>query len=178
MKNSLKLVIPLFIFLVLGSFFWKGLKSNPHLIQSPLINQSTPNFAIQNLGNPSCEISQETFKGKVTLLNVFATWCLACLDEQSVLMDISSTSQVNLIGLDYKDHRKKALNWLEEYGNPYQEILFDKNGTLAIEFGVYGTPESFIIDKKGVIRYKHVGPISQDLWKIELLPLIKRLENE
>ncbi len=177
MKPKITL-IPLFIFLILALALWWGLYHDPHQIPSPLIEKKIPDFNAENLIKPEVPLKANIFIGHVSLLNVFGTWCLACRDEHPLLMDIAATHVVVLYGLDYKDKRSKALAWIKKYGNPYEAIIFDPQGEAAINLGVYGTPETFIIDQKGVIRYKHIGVLSPSEWKKTLLPLIQSLEQE
>lgn len=160
---------------VVGVFLWSGLQRDPHLLPSPLIKQPTPTFNLTRLHNPRKFMSQKIFLGHVTLFNVFASWCYACADEQDELMYISRHSHVRIYGLDYKDNRGEAKKWLHRFGNPYRAIAFDATGRVAIDWGVYGTPETFIIDKHGIIRYKQVGAIDAQVWRQILEPLIQRL---
>jgi len=174
--KKIKTLFPLLLFIVIALFLWKGLDLNPHRIPSPLIGKAFPSFHAESLQNPDKKITQDDFKGKVTLLNVFATWCYSCRAEHAVLMDVHrQNDQINFIGLDYKDERTDALQWLKQLGNPYANIIFDPHGKLALDLGVYGTPETYVIDEKGIIRYKHIGPLSPDDWQEKVLPVIQRL---
>ncbi len=175
--KKIKTFLPLMIFCLIALFLWVGLKINPHDIPSPLIDKPFPTFNAPGLQNQSENITENNFIGKITLLNVFATWCYSCRAEHSVLMDINNKFQINIVGLDYKDDRNKAKQWIEEYGNPYQQIIYDPKGKLALNLGVYGTPESYIIDQKGIIRYKQIGPMSPDDWREKVLPVINRLRR-
>jgi cytochrome c biogenesis protein CcmG/thiol:disulfide interchange protein DsbE len=177
-KDSLKYTIPLLVFIGLAVFLWRGLSLNPHLLPSPLVGKMVPEFTLESVANSTHVITQKDLQGRVTLLNVFATWCGYCHAEHPVLMDISNTNQVSIVGLNYKDERSAVLGWLNEFGNPYREVIYDKAGTLGINLGVYGTPETFILDKKGVIRYRYVGPVTWSEWQRTLLPLIKKLKAE
>ena len=145
--KSSRLLLPLLVFVILVVFLWRGLYRDPHTIPSPLINKSLPSFNLL-----------QDFKGHVTLLNVFASWCLSCHTEHPILMDIAHSGEVVVYGLDYKDSHLAEENWLKKYGNPYQKIVDDPDGTLAINLGVYGTPETFIIDRAGIIRDKYYRP--------------------
>ncbi len=177
-KKLLKALIPLLLFSVIAVFLLKGLKRNPHEVPSAFIGKPVPKFSAASLERPEKQLTSKIFYGHVSLLNVFASWCLYCRSEHPVLMDIKSLDQLAIIGLDYKDKRSSAIRWLRKYGNPYGDVIFDPQGKLAINLGVYGTPETFIVDKKGVIRYKYVGPISPTEWKEKLLPVVTRLERE
>jgi cytochrome c biogenesis protein CcmG/thiol:disulfide interchange protein DsbE len=162
----MKLLLPLLVFVILVVFLWRGLYRDPHTIPSPLINKALPSLKSQD------------FKGHVTLLNVFATWCLSCHTEHPILMDIANSHEVVVYGLDYKDNHFAVESWLNKYGNPYKKIVEDPDGTLAINLGVYGTPETFIIDSAGIIRDKYTGPITPQIWQNILLPEIKRLQKK
>lgn len=172
------LFIPLAVFLILAYFMKQGLHLDPHYLSSPLINRKAPPFELPTIHSPKPIFNQKAFLGQVSLLNVFASWCEACRIEHPVLMDIAKLRFVKIYGLNYKDTQQAATNFLQQYGNPYSLIGFDTNGAVAIDWGVYGTPESFIVDKKGIVRYKHIGPIDQQSWNQEILPLILKLNTE
>jgi len=169
--------IPLLVFLGITLFLWRGLSHDPSEIPSPFINKPLPKFHAQTLFQSNNALSNQQFLGHISLLNVWATWCISCRAEHPILMEIAQSKEVALYGLDYKDDRKMAKQWLAKYGNPYQIIAFDPTGQLGIDLGVYGTPETFIIDQKGFVRFKYVGPISPTVWQDELLPKIKQLQN-
>lgn len=177
MRNLLTLVLPLVIFVIVIAFLWMGLHRNPREIPSPLLNKPVPAFKAQNLMS-SGWLTQDDLKNQVILLNVFATWCPSCKQEHSVLMSIRQEMDhsIKIVGINYKDDRQLALMWLKQYGNPYDFIIEDPQGNLAINFGVYGTPETFIIDKQGIIRYKFIGAIGVSEWQNILLPIIKKWE--
>lgn len=175
--RSLRYAIPLFLFLMLAWFLWQGLGEDPNNIPSVLIGKAVPTFKVETLLKPNSTFSNKEFVGHVSLLNVWATWCLSCGAEHSVLMDIAADKVVKIYGLDYKDSRSDAHRWLDKRGNPYTVIAFDPKGQLAINFGVYGTPETFIIDKKGVVRYKYIGPISPEVWRDDIKPLVLKLQK-
>lgn len=168
--------IPLAVFVVLACFLFKGLSLNPKELPSKLLDKPVPQFTLPSLLNESDSLTTTNFKGKISLLNVWATWCFACQDDHVFLMKLAKQG-VNIIGLDYKDNRKQALNWLRSRGNPYQAIGFDKLGRVAIDLGVYGTPETFLIDEKGIIRYRHVGVLNDQTWRDLFMPRIKQLSN-
>lgn len=179
--NSIKIVkisIPLLLLLAIGYFLWHGLSLNPTLVPSPFIGKKTPEFNLQSLFKPQKTLSNQLFQGKVSLLNVWATWCVTCADEYPELVSIANTNIVPIYGLDYKDQRTSALAWIEKYGNPFKAVGFDPSGNVAIDWGVYGTPETFVIDKNGIIRYKQVGPITNAIWNHTILPLIRKLQAE
>ncbi len=169
-------VLPLIIFIAIAVFLWVGLHHNPREIPSPLLNRPAPVFQASSLRPPQESLSEKIFHHRVTILNVFATWCVACQAEHSVLMEGRQNLQgAQLIGLDYKDDRPKALTWLHRFGDPYDQVIDDPQGNIAINFGVYGTPETFIIDQQGIIRYKFIGAISPADWKQTVLPKIQAL---
>ncbi len=178
MTKILKAFIPLLVFIIIAIFLWQGLKRNPHRIPSPFINKELPEFAAPSLYQPNQMITHQAFIGHVSLLNVFATWCIACHAEHPTLMDVHNKKTVPIYGLDYKDQRPAAKKWLAKYGDPYKKVLFDSNGKVGLDVGVYGTPETFVIDKKGVIRYKYIGPMSPTAWREKVLPIVKKLQQE
>jgi cytochrome c biogenesis protein CcmG/thiol:disulfide interchange protein DsbE len=161
---NLKLVVPLLIFILVMLFFWNGIHRNPHRLASPLINHEVPEFTAQSLIDPSRQVTQAIFKGHPTVLNVFATWCGVCRVEHPWLVDFHNQDGIHIVGLDYKDDGPKALEWLKDFGNPYDDVIFDPKGIIAINLGVYGTPEYFLIDSKGIIRDKYVGAIMPAQW--------------
>lgn len=176
--NAIRLLrfsLPLVLFLLISIFLWKGLQQDPRLIPSPLINRALPNFDYPSLQSSNHRINHTQFQHRVTLLNVWASWCASCRLEHATLMAIAATKQVEVYGLNYKDNRTAASRWLEENGDPYQDSIYDEKGQLAIDLGVYGTPETFIIDQAGIIRYKYVGPITAQVWKEVLAPQVEQL---
>jgi len=170
-----KFLIPIAVFVVIGLLLAYGLKLDPRKIPSPLIGKPMPAFALTDLHNPTRSVRSEDLRGKVFLLNVWASWCVACRDEHPLLVELSRLKAVTTIGLNYKDKRDDALSWLKSLGNPYDMSLADTNGRVGIELGVYGVPETFVIDRQGIIRYKHVGPISPDDWRNKIVPVLKEL---
>lgn len=179
MKTRIKktYLIPLICFLILSVFFARGLRLNPREIPSVLINQAAPNFSLPELQNPKKQLTNKIFLGHVSLLHVWASWCNTCAAEHPVIMDLARAYHIPVYALDYKDDRQKALDFLNQYGDPYRAIGFDKEGAVSINFGVYGTPETFLIDSQGIIRYKQVGAITQEVWRSKILPLIEKLNH-
>jgi cytochrome c biogenesis protein CcmG/thiol:disulfide interchange protein DsbE len=173
-----RFILPLIIFLFIIGFLWRGLSLHPNQIPSPLINHAAPAFELPDLYNTKKTITQKDFLGQVTLLNVWATWCYACAEEHAELVELATKEHINFIGLNYKDDTTTAKQWLKENGNPYHLIAVDQTGDTAIDWGVYGAPETFIIDKKGIIRYKHIGPITAENWQQTLKPLIEKMNLE
>ena len=173
---KVKHLVPLVIFLVLAVFLGIGLTRDPRKLPSPFINKPAPQFRVPQVSAADKTFSPQDMKGQVWMLNVFASWCVACRVEHPLLVEIAKSNAVPLIGLDYKDKREDALKLLEQEGNPYTLSAFDADGRVGIDFGVYGVPETFIIDKNGVIRHKQIGPITPEALKDEILPLIAKLK--
>ncbi len=171
-------LLPLLGFIVLAVFLGIGLKLNPREIPSPLINKPAPEFSVPTLFDAEEFITNQQFKGQVWLLNVFASWCVACRQEHPLLNELAKQNLLTLVGLNYKDQREDALQWLGELGNPYNIIAYDLKGNVGIDYGVYGVPESFLIDKQGLIRFKQIGPFTAESIKNQLLPLVKTLQAE
>jgi len=170
--------IPLILFIALGTVLYRGLFLNPQALPSALIDQKMPRFNLTQLGNEKVNLSEKDLKGQVILLNVWGTWCVYCKYEHPYLVDIANSGRVALYGLNYKDDRQDAQQWLIDYEDPYQFSIFDPLGKLGIELGVTAAPETFVIDSKGIIRMKHVGPIDGDVWQAKFLPIIELIEKE
>ena len=170
-----RLLWPLAIFLVLAVFLGVGLKLDPREVPSPLVNKPAPAFAAPSLPSPERTLRKEDMLGKVWMLNVWASWCGACRDEHPVLVEYSRRGGVPIYGLNYKDKREDGMGWLKQFGNPYVDSVFDQDGRIGIDYGVYGVPETFVIDRAGVIRYKHIGPITPDVLRDKIEPLLKQL---
>ena len=177
MTRYLRYLAPLAIFALLVAFLYRGLSMDPKLVPSPLIGKPAPAFSLPRLDDPSATISNTDLKGKVTLLNVWATWCVSCRQEHETLVELAKTGQVDIYGLNYKDDRQDAKRWLAQFGNPYIANAFDGSGRVAIDWGVYGAPETFIIDRNGIIRHKHIGPLTVDIINREILPLVAKLKS-
>lgn len=172
-----RFVIPLVLFVVLVVFLAIGLRSDPHEVPSPLINKPAPGFQLAQLKDPSRRFSAEEMRGKVWLLNVWASWCITCRDEHPWLLEYARSKAVPIYGLNYKDKREDALSWLGELGDPYVLSVSDLDGRVGIDYGVYGAPETYLIDRNGVIRFKQVGPVTPDIWEQKILPLAKELNK-
>lgn len=149
---------------------------NPREVPSPLIGKSIPEFSLPKLEKENSVVTSKTFDGTVWVLNVFASWCTPCLDEHPMLMELASQNRVIVVGLNYKDGFQNAADWLGKHGNPYSAVAVDTDGLVGLDFGVYGVPETFLIDKSGVIRYKKIGPLSSADIQDELLPLVESLQ--
>lgn len=170
-----KKFVPFIIFIILAIFLWRGLYLNPHHVPSPLINKPVPEFKATALESDQEIVTNADLQGHITLLNIFATWCSVCQEEHGQLMQIKPSNLVRLVGVDYKDNRVAAQQWLASLGNPYQIVIFDPQGQFGIDLGVYGTPETFLIDQNGIIRDKFIGAITNQLWLTTILPEIKKL---
>jgi cytochrome c biogenesis protein CcmG/thiol:disulfide interchange protein DsbE len=164
------------IFILIILLLWRGLTLHPNLVPSPFINQPTPAFRLPTLFHPPHSMTQKDLKGQVTLFHIWSTTCVACAEEHPFLLELSQNHSIVINSLNYKDSPQAAKIWLKKYGNPYHLIAIDQTGETGIDWGVYGTPETFVIDKKGIIRYKQIGPITPDNWEHILQPLIKKLQ--
>lgn len=172
-----RFLLPLGIFLTLVVFLGVGLRLNPREIPSPFIGKPAPGFQLSQLHEPAKNISPGDMRGKVWLLNVWASWCVSCRAEHPVLMDLARQNVVPIVGLNYKDGRADGTGWLSEHGDPYLLSAFDRDGRVGIDYGVYGVPETFVIDKHGVIRMKHTGVLTPEVVAKKILPLIKELNR-
>ena len=169
-------LLPLGLFLVLVVFLAIGLRLDPREVPSPLVGKPAPGFQAAALARPEATIKRDDMLGKVWMLNVWASWCGACRDEHPVLVAYAKRGGgVPVYGLNYKDKREDGLGWLNQFGNPYADSLFDPEGRIGIDYGVYGVPETFVIDRQGVIRYKHIGPITPEVLRDKLEPLLRKL---
>ena len=165
------------IFIALVALLAVGLRLDPREVPSPLIGKPAPPFELPLLTEPDKRFSQKDMLGKVWIMNVWASWCPPCLVEHPVVTRIAQSGLAPVVGLNYKDARDDALPWLKRNGNPYQLIVFDANGRIGIDYGVYGVPETYVIDRKGVIRYKHIGPLSAEVVKQKVEPLVQQLNS-
>jgi cytochrome c biogenesis protein CcmG, thiol:disulfide interchange protein DsbE len=175
--KSLRFLVPLAIFLGLVVFLGAGLKLDPKEVPSPLIGKPAPAFALTRLDNVGQTIRREDLLGKVWMLNVWASWCVACREEHPLLVEFARKKLLPVYGLNYKDERSAGLRWLANFGNPYDASLFDQDGRVGIDWGVYGVPETFIIDREGVIRFKQIGPITPDVIRTQIEPLVRKLNG-
>ena len=177
------LLIPLVLFVGLVVFLLIGLHRDPHEVPSPLINKTAPPFQLPQLQEPAKKFSSDEMRGKVWLVNFWGSWCIACRDEHPMLVEYAKSNVVPIYGVDYKyandntDERSAAKRFLQELGNPYTQIIYDGDGRTSIDYGVYGAPESFLIDKNGVIRFKQIGPITPDVWNQKIVPLARQLNQ-
>jgi cytochrome c biogenesis protein CcmG/thiol:disulfide interchange protein DsbE len=172
------LLIPLVLFLVLAGFLAVGLTRDPREVPSPLVGRPAPGFSLPRLASDGIDagrFSPVDMKGKVWMLNVWASWCGSCREEHPLLLDLARSAAVPLVGLNYKDGSADARRWLAEHGDPYVLSAVDADGRVGIDYGVYGVPETYVIDQTGVIRYKQIGPLSAEVMHSTVLPLIQEL---
>jgi cytochrome c biogenesis protein CcmG/thiol:disulfide interchange protein DsbE len=174
LKNS----IPLMMFGLLIILLGVGLSLDPREVPSPYIGKAAPSFDLPKLYQSASNIRPEDMQGKVWLLNVWASWCAACRAEHQIINRFVMRHNVEIVGLNYKDSNVQAKKWLEDFGNPYAAIAVDYDGRTGIDWGVYGVPETFVVDKKGIIRYKNIGPVTQQVIDETIMPLITRLQQE
>jgi len=176
-SGVIKWLVSLTVFSSFIVIFYLLIGGDKTELPSQLINQPTPNFEVSNLTREGVVHTQNDFKGKITLLNVWASWCPSCYVEHPYWKNYAKNKDITLVGLNYRDKKNKALKFLREQGDFFQWNLFDKNGRLGIEFGVYGAPETFLIDPEGKIRYRHVGVVTPDVYQNKLLPLIEKIKK-
>jgi len=172
-----RFAIPLVLFILLVGFLAIGLRHDPHEVPSPLINKPAPAFQLAQLRDPTQSFSAADMRGKVWLLNVWASWCVTCRDEHPLLLQYARSGALPIYGLNYKDKREDALSWLGELGDPYVLSVSDTDGRVGIDYGVYGAPETYLIDRNGVIRFKQIGPVTPDIWQDKILPLAQKLNK-
>lgn len=180
-----RFLIPLALFMVLAVFLGLGLKLDPREVPSPLVGKPAPMFSLPRLdadpqapaGTQNTSFSPKDMAGKVWLLNVWASWCVSCRQEHPVLVDFAKLNIAPLIGLDYKDQRADAKGWLAKFGDPYTLSVVDADGRVGIDYGVYGVPETYVIDKAGLIRFKQIGPVTNEILQSKILPLVKELQR-
>ena len=175
--KSLRLLIPLAVFGIIAVFLFVGLSRDPREIPSPLVDKPAPAFTLMQLHAPDQKLSTADMKGQVWLLNVWASWCVSCRVEHPLLVQLAQSNVVPVIGLNYKDKVPEGLAWLKQHGDPYKLSVVDADGRVGIDWGVYGVPETFVGDKNGVIRYKHIGPVTAEALQKTILPLVRELQK-
>ena len=174
----MKFGLPLLVFLALAIFLGVGLQRDPREVPSPLIGKAAPAFRAGVLGNPTQVLTNDSLRGQVWILNVWASWCGACIEEHPVMLRLASENTVPIYGLDYKDREVQARTWLDRRGNPYRATLLDPQGRIGLDWGVYGVPETFIIDKAGKVRFKQIGPVTDEVLARNIRPLLEQLNRE
>lgn len=174
---KVRFLIPLLLFGVIALFLGIGLKLDPRAVPSPLIGKPAPAFSLASLSDPQKMVRNEDFKGRVWLFNVWATWCVSCRAEHATLVSLSRNIGIPIVGLNWKDEAEAAKEWLRALGDPYEAVAFDPIGRTAIDWGVYGAPETYLIDKQGIVRLKHTGPVNGEVIREKILPLIKELRG-
>ena len=172
-----KLLIPLGVFIVLAGFLLVGLFKDPREVPSPLIGKPATQFSLRQLHEPDKMLGTADLKGQVWLLNVFASWCVSCREEHPLLVEMAKAKVVPIIGLDYKDDPRAGKQWLAQNGDPYTTSVIDQDGRVGIDWGVYGVPETFVVDKQGIIRYKQIGPITVEALEKKIMPLVRELQK-
>jgi cytochrome c biogenesis protein CcmG/thiol:disulfide interchange protein DsbE len=178
MSKSLKALVPLVLFLGLVALLFYGLGTDPRKVPSPLVGKPAPAFSLPALLDPGRTVSNADMEGKVTLLNVWFSSCVSCRAEHRELMGIAREGGVQIVGLNWKDDKEAAIQMLRQFGNPYSLIAVDEAGRVGIDWGVYGAPETFVVDPEGIIRYKQIGPIDQEVWEQTLRPLVEQIKGE
>ena len=171
----IRAIIPVVIFFILAGFLFVGLYKDPSLVPSPLIGKPVPTFGASTLKDPNQLITDKDLQGDYYLVNVWATWCAACKQEHDALVYLAEQKQVPIYGLNYKDNRSSALRWLQQYGNPYVANIYDDSGRIGIDFGVYGAPETFLVDSNNIIQHKLVGVMTPQVWETQFEPKIKQI---
>ena len=172
-----RLLIPLAIFGVIVAFLLVGLGLNPREVPSPLIGKAAPQFSLAQVSDAGKKAGTGDMAGKVWLLNVWASWCVSCREEHPLLVQLGKAKVVPIVGLNYKDESAAGLKWLAQNGDPYNLSIVDRDGRVGIDYGVYGVPETFVIDKHGTIRYKQIGPITSAALEQKILPLVRELQK-
>lgn len=171
-----RFLLPLALFIIVVAFLAAGLNLNPREVPSPLVGKSAPAFQLPVLHQPQQSFAPQSLRGEVWLLNVWASWCVSCRDEHPLLLALAKNDVVKIVGLNFKDKRDEALAWLKRFGDPYAFSIADNDGRTGIDYGVYGVPETYVIDKNGIIRYKHIGPVTQEAIDNTIVPLVKKLD--
>jgi cytochrome c biogenesis protein CcmG/thiol:disulfide interchange protein DsbE len=169
--------IPLIFFVVLAVFLYIGLGLDSRKLPSPLIGKKFPSQVVEDFNTGETYNVQDTLIGNISLVNVWASWCVTCRAEHEMLNKIAKTDTLNMVGINYKDTKKDAYRYLDILSNPYDNIIFDQSGKLGLELGVYATPETFIVDQYGFIKYKRIGEMTQKIWQEEVLPIVNNLNN-
>ncbi|MCC6534295.1 MAG: DsbE family thiol:disulfide interchange protein [Burkholderiales bacterium] len=173
--KALRYLAPLAIFLAIAFFLWRGLALNPREVPSPLIGKQVPAFTVPLLDDSAKTLSDADLRGKVYLLNVWGSWCVSCREEHPVLVELAKKGTIPLYGLNWKDKHEDASAWLARYGDPYIASGVDRDGKVAIDFGVYGAPETYLVDREGIIRFKQTGPLTWQIIEQKIMPLVAKM---
>jgi len=173
----MRFALPLVVFVLMAGLLGYGLRLDPKKVPSPLIDKPAPAFSLSMLDSPSRQLSTEDMKGQVWVLNVWASWCISCRAEHVVITALANRNLVPVVGLNYKDEPVDAARWLEQFGNPYATSVMDQDGRVGIDWGVYGVPETFVIGADGMIKYKHIGPVTHESLEQTILPILKELQS-
>ncbi|MCP4878775.1 MAG: DsbE family thiol:disulfide interchange protein [Gammaproteobacteria bacterium] len=168
-------LLPLVIFVLMAGLLGYGLQLDPKIVPSPLIDKPAPAFSLPMLDEPSRQLSNTDLNGQVWILNVWASWCVSCRAEHEVITALARKNLVTLVGLNYKDEPADATRWLKQFGNPYATSIIDRDGRVGIDWGVYGVPETFVIGADGMIKYKHIGPVTHDSLEQTIMPILREL---
>jgi cytochrome c biogenesis protein CcmG/thiol:disulfide interchange protein DsbE len=173
----IRFALPLVIFVLMVGLLGYGLRLDPKKVPSPLIDKPAPEFSLSMLETPSRQLSTKDMSGQVWVLNVWASWCVSCRAEHEVITELANRNLVTVVGLNYKDEPADATRWLEQFGNPYATSVIDRDGRVGIDWGVYGVPETFVIGADGMIKYKHIGPVTHESLEQTILPMLKELKS-
>lgn len=173
-----RFIWPMIAFAMLAFVLKNGLALNPNELPSPLLHQPAPQFELPSLADPNVRVGSATYENQVALINVWATWCPGCRQEHDFLVSLALTETIPIFGLNWRDNRPEALRWLEALGDPYIATAFDQDGRIGIDWGVYGAPETFLVDENGIVIHKHIAPLTRDIWQREFLPLINARRSE
>ena len=171
----IRFVLPLVGFVLIAGLLGYGLRLDPKLVPSPLIDKKAPSFSLAMLEQPTRKLSTADLVGQVWILNVWASWCVSCRAEHAVITALAKRNLVAVVGLNYKDDPADAERWLQQFGNPYATSVIDRDGRVGIDWGVYGVPETFVIGADGLIRYKHIGPVTHESLEQKIMPVLKEL---
>lgn len=167
-----RFLVPLVVFLILIPIFMIGLTRDPSEVPSPFIDEQAPTFELPSLKDPNRRVGSADYQGQVALVNVWATWCVGCRQEHAFLLELAESQDIPIYGLNWRDNRADALRWLDALGDPYEFSAYDADGRVGIDWGVYGAPETFLISADGIVLYKHLGPLDEQIWQKEFLPRI------
>jgi cytochrome c biogenesis protein CcmG/thiol:disulfide interchange protein DsbE len=170
-----RFVVPLVVFVLMVGLLGYGLRLDPKLVPSPLIDKQAPPFSLAMLEQPERQLSTADMVGQVWILNVWASWCVSCRAEHKVITALANRNLVSVVGLNYKDEPAAAERWLQQFGNPYTTSVMDLDGRVGIDWGVYGVPETFVIGADGLIKYKHIGPVTHESLEQKIMPVLKEL---